>query len=190
MLPVVAIGLLSSLFLFPRTTDRLRGEFIDPEERAGLLREEWITRPRYSFLAEDGTAIDLRARVARPRVGGMALFDATEVTASIVTATGARLEIEAGIAEIDTAGDAARLGGGTVFRTGEGHEIRTEELVAALDRLEIESAGPVEATGPEGRLSAGRLLMRLEGAGPDAIEAVELLVFSGGVKLVYVPQAQ
>lgn len=61
--------------------------------------------------------------------------------------------------------------------------VETETLNAALDGLEASSPGPVQATGPLGRLTAGN--MRISSESEDG--TVHML-FKNGVKLIYDPQ--
>ncbi|MCC6007066.1 MAG: LPS export ABC transporter periplasmic protein LptC [Rhodobacteraceae bacterium] len=183
VLPLLALGLLSSLFLFPRTGDPLRNEVFSPADRAEMLRDERIAQPRISLVAEDGTAIELRAEEARPLDAETGAFRAFGLSGVVLGRGGQRLELEAAEAMIEAGAERAELGGGVVLHSETGHRLVTSGLSAALDRLELVSTGAVEVDGPEGRLSAGGMEVRLADEGRGA----QLLVFTGGVKLIYEP---
>jgi lipopolysaccharide export system protein LptC len=77
-----------------------------------------------------------------------------------------------------------QLEGGVTIITSTGYRLATERLAAALDRTHVHTDSAVEAEGPPGRIHAGGMELT-EGAVPGSYE----LVFTGGVKLVYDPQA-
>lgn len=181
--PLLALGLLSSLFLFPRSEDPLRSDRFSPEDRAEMLREERMALPRVALVAEDGTAIDLRAEEARPLDAGSGAFSALRLSGVLLGAEGQRLELEAAEALLETGAERAALSGGVVLRSETGHRLETAALDAALDRLELSSPGPVAVEGPEGELRAGAMRARLDDAG----QGRQLLVFTGGVRLIYRP---
>jgi lipopolysaccharide export system protein LptC len=56
-------------------------------------------------------------------------------------------------------------------------------VAAKLDRSGLESRGEVVATGPAGEIRADRMTLRQDNQTPGTY----LLVFNGGVRLVYRP---
>jgi lipopolysaccharide export system protein LptC len=70
--------------------------------------------------------------------------------------------------------------------TSSGYRLETAEMAAKLDRTGLESRAPVTATGPAGDIQADRMVLRQDDQTPGAY----VLVFNGGVRLVYQPGGQ
>ncbi|MFN4204646.1 MAG: hypothetical protein ACK4GM_16505, partial [Tabrizicola sp.] len=75
------------------------------------------------------------------------------------------------------------LSGSVTVTTSSGYRLETEEIVARLDRTGLESRAPVTATGPAGEIRADAMVLRQDILTPGAY----VLVFNGGVRLVYRP---
>lgn len=178
-LPLVALAILSSLFLFSRK--------IDPEDAipyAEVDIADRLARPRmtdagYSTTTSDGASLTIAASQVAPGTDGAM---ATGLTGVLETADGARTEFSAADARLDGAAGRLDLSNGVELRSSSGVAITAEGLVMATDRTWLESRGQVEARGPFGTLSAGQLrLDRGEAAGSY------VLVFNAGVRLLYQP---
>ncbi len=180
ILPLIAIAILSTLFLVSRTidpSDAIPYAEVDVEDR---IREPRMTAPSYAGVTKDGTSISLVADTARPAgTEGAATADA--VTATLTTPDGATTLITAATAALDSRTRRLDLGGGVEVVTAQGYRITTDSLSAALDRTRVESTGAISADGPLGRLDAGHMALSQRDEG-------YVLLFQKGVKLVYLPQ--
>ncbi|MCL3881443.1 hypothetical protein [Marivita sp. GX14005] len=180
LLPLGALVLLSTVFLYSRgpdpvTTVPLLSDGTDPTDR------EQVGRPFYAGTTEAGHALTLAARRARGGNGEEGVI-ADDLRAVVKIGDGNRIVLDAASGQLEGE-EAVNLSGGVTLESSSGYTVRTEVLNAALDRIEIESGAPVDADGPGLTLSAGKL--RVQPAGEtDEIE----LLFTDGVKLVYVPQ--
>lgn len=190
-LPLGALALLSTLFLLADRIDPSAAIPYAEVDVEALARDPRMTAPSYAGTTSDGTAISLTAAAARPATGERTAA-AEGVTATLDMPDGGRAEIAAAEAQIDTARGEVRLAGGVTMTTSSGYTLAAPGLTAALDRSHLASTGPVTATGPMGQIAAqGFTLDRQEAA--DRQETGEtgenpyLLVFSGGVKLLYQP---
>ncbi len=184
ILPIIALGILSTLFLFSRNIDPTQSipfADIDVEQ---LAREQRIGAPNYAGVTEDGSAISITATTARPLEGNAQVIAATDVTTIIEDATGGRIDISASSGRIDSAQQQVTLDGGVQILTSTGFIINTSGLTAALDVTAIASDGHITATGPLGSLTAGQMVLEKQNNTDDT----HLLVFKGGVKLIYDPK--
>ena len=182
VLPLLALVILSTLFLFSRRIDTdaaLPYAEVDVED---LARNQRLTAPEYSGVTTDGAAIMIRAGVARPGAGGDAAT-AEAVSATIETPAGLRITLDAGQGALDDAAGRLILAGGVEIVTSSGYRVTAPRLDGALDRTELHSGGAVRAEAPFGAIDAGGLQIRHEDAGIPAY----LMVFSDGVKLRYQP---
>ena len=213
VLPLAALGLLSSLFLL--------AERVDPDQAAGrasvdvdaLVREPRMTAPDYSGITLDGTVLNVTAAVARPATPGRDA-EAETARADLAMPGGGTAVITAPRLRLDREGGQLVLSGGVVLHSSTGYTVRTEGLFASLDRTRVTSAGAVSADGPAGRLDAGAFSLSLaddapspeadadrepagaaqngtpeHGAAPPgaAERARYLMLFSEGVRLIYTP---
>jgi len=182
-LPLAALALLSTLFLISRNidpTESIPYATVDVEE---LVREPRVTAPNYSGVTTDGTAIAVQAETARPDPDNPDRASADVVTARLDFADGSSADIASAEGTVDTDEGLAYLEGGVVIDTSTGYRITTEALTTALERTSVVAESTVEATGPLGRLTAGRMQIDEDEEAPGQY----VLVFKGGVKLVYEP---
>ena len=180
-LPLLALAILSTLFLFARTidpNDAIPYADVDVAERA---REPRLTAPTYAGITADGAALTLQAAEARPDAGAGAT--AQTLTARLDTPDGARTDLAAAKITFDDTVGLVSLDGGVTVTTTAGYTITTDTLTARLDRTSLLAPGPVHAIAPAGTITAQGMQLT-QGADP----ATYVLVFKGRVKLLYQPQ--
>ena len=180
-LPLFALAVLSSLFLVARSIDPEGALTLTEAELADRLREPRITAPAYAGTTRDGATISVTASVARPASEGGA--SAEEVRAELATPDGARSTLSAAGLRFTSDAAQAVLEGGVLISQSLGYEFRTDSLTLNLDRSGMDSAGAVEGFGPLGQLTAGRMAL----TPADGANGRYLLVFNGGVRLIYQP---
>ena len=172
-LPLVALGLLSSVFLVaPRpAADELPAI---PFARAeAVSREQRLGRPDFAGVTADGTRIALQAAAARPLPDRPGAIAAETVT----------LRVDTPARGFDLAAPAAAVADGRITATGgvdvlttDGWRMRAPRMDALLDRTSVTAEGPVEGEGPLGRIEAGALR-----ATRDTLD------FTGGARVIYQP---
>lgn len=181
-LPLMALAILATLFLL---ADR-----IDPEDALpyaevdveGLAREPRMTAPTYTGITSDGGALTLVANEARPATEATPA-DAIEPRLRLETPDGAINDLSAATAVLDPTGREIVLSGGVTITTSTGYRLETAEMVAQMDRSGLQSQVMVRATGPVGEIVSGGMTLAEDAGTPGAY----LLVFNGGVRLVYLP---
>lgn len=179
-LPLGAIALLSTLFLFARPVDPTRGlpfAEVDVEE---LAREQRISAPFFAGVTEDGAAVSISAATARPGEDGLTV---EEMRGQIDAADGTTVLISAAGGEIDRASSRAAFRGDVRIATSGGYTVTADAVESALDATLVEAAGPVRAKTPFGQIDAGRMVLAF-----DAEEQLSRIDFTGGVDLLYEPQ--
>ncbi|MFV2054332.1 LPS export ABC transporter periplasmic protein LptC [Aliiroseovarius sp. YM-037] len=184
ILPLLALALLSTLFLFSRnmnTGQTIPYADVDIEE---LAREPRITEPHYSGVTDDGAALSVFATTARPDPSDSKMILADALKAVVDTPSGLTIDIESETGTLDGTAETTTLEGSVKVRMSTGYDIQTEQLRTALTGHLLETEGEVAATGPLGTLNAGQVI--LERAEGD--DNAYVLVFKRGVKLVYTPE--
>lgn len=181
LLPLAALGLLASLFLVARTIDPTRAVATADRDVEGLARELQVGQPDFAGVTRDGSALRVTARSARPEAGQADRLAAEEVSATLETPGGDRYALTARSATLDRPGGQVVFDGDVVLTTSSGHVLRTPVLTAALRDTRLETTGAVRGAGPFGTLEAGGMTLRPTTGGDKGY----VLVFNGGVKLVY-----
>ncbi|MGL4281266.1 MAG: hypothetical protein ACRCS0_12935 [Albidovulum sp.] len=183
ILPLLALAVLSTLFLFSSRID-IEGSLpfseVDVEQ---LAREQRLTQPEYSAVTDDGSALRINAAVARPQVGATGVASARELVVRYETTGGLNIDLTSKTGRLDDAKGEMILRDGVTIKTSSGYDMVSPGLDAALDRTRLVSQGAVTATGPLGRIDAGHM----EITRADAATGDYVLIFNQGVKLVYQP---
>ncbi|MFT7060242.1 MAG: lipopolysaccharide export system protein LptC [Pseudorhodobacter sp.] len=183
VLPLLALAILSTLFLFSRTidpNDAIPFAEVDVEER---LREPRLTAPTWAGVTDDGAALTVMATVARPQQNATQGASAESLTAVLETPDGGQVDLVAARGSLDTQGAVLTMQGGVVITTSTEYQLETDALIVALDQTSMISESPVVAHGPIGRIEAGAMEMRKDVERDGAY----LLVFKNGVKMLYQP---
>jgi lipopolysaccharide export system protein LptC len=181
VLPLVALGLLSTLFLLARTTDPDLAIRYSDVDVSALSKDQQVTGPAYAGITRDGATISVTAATVRPQEGDPRKLDAATVAGRFKLRAGTIADMTAPEAVIDTAGDLARFQGGVVIHSSEGHQFETETLLASLATTDVRAETEVRAKGPRGTLQAGAMHITQDEQGGYVV------VFTDGVRLVYTP---
>lgn len=184
LLPLTALAILSTLFLVsnaPAPQDTIPYADVDV---ADLLREPRLTDAAYAGMTQDGAALTLRAGEALPGVAGSDNAGlARNLSGLMETPDGVATRLAAGEARLDQEAGQVHLQGGVTLSLSSGYDLRFKEADIGLDQTLIAVRGGVAASGPMGTLTAQTL--DIAPAGTEANRY--LMVFNGGVRLIYQP---
>lgn len=186
LLPLLALGVLSTIFLVARGldgTDTIPFADVDVDE---LVREQRITAPAYAGMTGDGTAITVEAARATPEPGNPARAVAEGLRARLAARDGATFDAQAARGQVDSAAGTFALEGGIRLTGSEGLEVTAPALTGSLQRSELTVAGPVAARAPFGELTAGRMTLSRNDAATAGNDRFRL-VFGDGVRMIYKP---
>ncbi|MEY8881507.1 LPS export ABC transporter periplasmic protein LptC [Donghicola sp. XS_ASV15] len=178
ILPMVALGLLSTVFLFSRQIDpeaAIPFADIDLEER---LREQRLSKPNYATTTEDGSALTIVAESAAPVLDGDG-GTAENIVARLKRTDGTTIDMSSDSGRIEGT-KTLTLTGNVAIDTSDGYKLRSDEMISAMNRTDITSPGPITGTGPFGDLQAGRMHLTV----PENQDGI-LAVFEDGVRLIY-----
>lgn len=178
ILPMVALGLLSTVFLFSRQIDPEAAiPFADVDLEA-RLREQRLSKPNYATTTEDGSALTIVAESAAPILNGDG-GTAENIVARLKRTDGTTIDMTSDSGMIQGT-KTLTLTGNVAIDTSDGYSLRSDEMVSAMNRTDISSLGPISGTGPFGDLQAGRMHLTV----PENEDGI-LAVFEGGVRLIY-----
>ncbi len=182
LLPLAALGLLSTLFLFARAIDpedAIPYANVDVEDR---IREPRMTAPTYSGVTADGSALTVQAAEARPGTASGAAT-AAALTARLQTPDGVQTNLAAASGALDDAAGILSLMGDVRMTTSTGYSVESQAMTALLDRTGITSPGDIRATAPMGIITAKGMSLEQSQTPGDYV-----LVFKGRVRLIYTPE--
>ncbi|MGD9916443.1 MAG: hypothetical protein AB7U46_00360 [Paenirhodobacter sp.] len=182
-LPLAALALLSTLFLFSGRTDPTQASLYAKVDVATMAREQRLTAPEYSGVTDDGSSLTVRAKTAKPGTDGLQGASAEDVIGKLEAKSGLVVDMTAKAGVLDPTSGLIRLSDGVALQTSTGYRMKTAKIDMTTDRAKITAPGQVDGDGPFGTITSGS--MELSRPAPDAAYD---LVFNGGVKLIYQPQ--
>lgn len=183
LLPVVALALLSTMFLFSQSispTSAIPFAKVELQERA---RDQRITAPFFSGQTTSGFPISVTAETAKPDQDNPRLTHADELKANITLADDNVIDLDAKSAQINSFSFEVLLRGDVQLNSTNGYAFTTEALALNLNQGSARSDTQVTGTGPAGTFTAGAMELTY----PEDGEKSRFL-FTNGVKLIYKPQ--
>jgi len=183
--PLMALALLSTLFLLSRTVDPESVIPFADKEIQDRLRDQQVTGPFFSGTTADGEEISFSAETLTTPQGQTGSNRAEDVHVVVDMRDGAKMTLKSNLARFDLSQDLAELTGDVVITTSNGYRVTSDLLTSEMSKLNLQSPGPVEAVGPAGDLQAGSMSM----TGGKGVNANQLF-FTNGVKLVYTPKGK
>ncbi len=182
ILPLAALGLLSTVFLLSRGVDTTTTIPFAEHDIKARIGDQQVTAPYFSGTTSGGDEVILTAAVARPGGDGRPA-EAEKLLARVTMTGGQRITLTSEAGMVDFAAQLATFIGKVQISTTTGYEILSERLETELSGLAARSPGQISGTGPIGTFTAGSMMMesKIEGG------AIHTL-FKNGVKLVYDPK--
>jgi len=185
-LPLLALAILSTLFLVSRTidpADAIPFAEVGVEDR---IREPRLTNPTWAGVTDDGAALTIAASEVRPDQGNGTNAKAKALVADLNPPDGSSARLVADRGVFDLANNAFIAEGDATITTSTGYELQSESITAALDRTSLVSDTAVAGHGPVGTLTAGAMELSQTNDGSGTY----VLVLKNGVKLIYNPSGQ
>lgn len=186
ILPLVALGILSTLFLLSRPTPT--GEplpYTDVQVR-DMAAEQRLNAPVYSGLSQGGATMMITADTAVPDKELEGVVHGEDLVAKVVQPSGYAFDIVSAEGTLNDRTRQANLRGGVRVVTSDGHVITMPEALMRSDLTYLASDGPVFIEGPLGTLEAAAMTLRGDPSrGSDGVA-----LFHGGVKVIYDAQRE
>lgn len=183
LLPLTAIVILSTLFLFSRqqgAEPQIPYADVDAEQMA---RDPRLVAPEYAGVTDDGAELTLRATEASPG-GDSGAGRASDLTLNWKRPDGMTADLVA--PQVGVTDGVIGLDGGVRMTTSSGWSVQSPRIEAATDRSQITANDGVEAEAPFGTIRADTMQLAPQGTGQQVGDAA-ILNFSGSVRLIYQP---
>jgi lipopolysaccharide export system protein LptC len=183
-LPLLALALLSSLFILTQSPDPDAAIPTAGTDLDILINEQRLTNPRFTGVSAAGAAFSITADLARPDPEDPKKLSADSLTVSIDGLSGGnQLFVQAGRGQVDTGARLIQLARDVDIRSSLGIEVQTDQMMGDMIQMEIYAPDTLTGQGPFGDLTAGA--MRLT---RDVATGQQLLLFEDGVILLYQPE--
>lgn len=181
-LPLVALGMLASIFLVQ--TDRLGGNLIfsqgDIEALGQGLR---ITNPTFTGTTRGQDQFRFTAALVEPDAAPPERARITALAGEVALHNGPTVELEADTGDLHVPTERLDVAGNVRIRTSEGYRMAAEQATLDLKAGSLIAGNAVETTGPLGRIDSGSLTIEPAAASGEA----RRFSFGNGVRLVYDP---
>ncbi len=182
ILPLVALGLLSTLFLLSRKVDLNDKISIIDVDLVQRAHDQGVTNPSFAGVTLGGEEVSFSAQSVRPDPSDRDILLAERAQAKLRLNGGGVVDISSQRGTANQTEMTALLEGDVRFETTTGYVIRTDSINTRFSTLYAETPGAITGTGPPGDLSAGRMLLT-----SDPKTGAAHLRFTDGVKLIYMP---
>lgn len=181
ILPILALGLLSSLFLVSGRVDVTQSVPYAELNVDQIISEQRISRPFFTGVIGDGTQVQMLAAYARPDAYDANITHMANPEITLRAQNHSETHINANTAVIDSHDETVLLEGGADIQNSAGYRLTTHALQTDMAHARTESLAPVQGTTPFGAFEAGKMIV-YHSAKDDRI------LFTGGVHLVYHPR--
>lgn len=177
LLPLAALAILSTLFLIGRSPDPDGAIPYAEVDAEALANDPHMSRPAFSGVADDGSAVTLMAERAATGPGDSGAARQMRLTWRAPEGLAADLTAPNGAVD----GQKVQLSGGVRVTTSDGWALTLPEIHSDLTEGRIVGEGGLNAFAPMGQLEAGAMEMSRDSAGQHVLN------LTGGVRLIYQP---
>lgn len=194
-LPLVALGMLSALFLI-QPDDRLGGDLVFSRgDLAALGSGLRISDATFSGTTRSEDSFSFLAAVVVPDAAPPTHAEITDLTGAIDLADGPSVEVRAARGGLDIEAQRLELAGDVAIETSDGYGMYAETVTFDLRAGTMVAGDPVLTEGPMGRIEASTLTVSPaaaaeasdgEAAGGTSGEA-RRFSFGNGVRVLYDP---
>lgn len=182
VLPIVALGMLSTLFLLSKSVDPAATIPFSESDLAARTEGQQISDPEVFGVTPRGDLISLRAALARQSTDDVSLMEAIDIAAQIRLSSGQTVDLASAKATHNAEERLVTLTDKVTAMTSTGYTFSARALVLSLKELKAESVGQVTGAGPGFTFEADQMTLVVPKGEKDAH-----ILLKGGVKLVYTP---
>lgn len=182
VLPLVAILMLSTVFLLSRSIETNVSVPFSQQDIDERLADQVVTQPNYRGTTSKGEEVQIEAiRATQGREGSIPT--AVEFRGRMNLSSGGVITLDSNAGMIRPDKNTATFVGDVVITSTDGTEITTDLLNTALDEIRGDAPGQVNGRGIIGNFTAGSMSF-----GTEKTDGPVHILFTDGVKLIYEPE--
>jgi len=182
LLPIVALGLLSTIFLFSGKVDVTQSLPYAKLNIAEIVREQRITKPYFSGVSDNGTEITLSAAYASSDKQDSDILNITDLSIILTSENAKTVRITAGLGVLDAAKQKAIVSRNVYLTAMPGFWLKTNGLTVDLKQGVATADTVFQSITALGTIDAGNMLVKM-------IADDQQIVFTNGVRLIYYPKS-
>ena len=182
LLPIVALGMLSTIFLFSGKVDVTQSLPYAKLNIAEIVREQRITKPYFSGVSDNGTEITLSAAYASSDKQDSDILNITDLSIILTSENAKTVRITAGLGVLDAAKQKAIVSRNVYLTAMPGFWLKTNGLTVDLKQGVATADTVFQSITALGTIDAGNMLVKM-------IANDQQIVFTNGVRLIYYPKS-
>ena len=181
LLPIVALGMLSTIFLFSGKVDVTQSLPYADLNVADIIREQRITRPYFTGISEGGTEFALSAAYATPDANKPSVLNVSELDIEFKSLKGSKTKITAGAGLVNAKTNYASITQGVRLDSKLNFWIATERLDIYFNHSYASTNGPFKGVFPFGSIDSGNMILKM-------ITGKQQILFTNGIRMLYQPK--
>ena len=182
LLPIVALGMLSTIFLFSGKVDVTQSLPYAKFNIAEIIREQRITKPYFSGVSNNGTEIVLSAAYASSDIKNVDILDITELSIILTSQNAKKIRITAGRGTLNSALQKASISEDVHLTTMLGFWLKTNNLTVDLKQGVATAHNVFQGVTGLGTIDAGKVVVQMIAEGQQ-------IIFTNGVRLIHYPKS-
>ena len=182
LLPIVALGMLSTIFLFSGKVDVTQSLPYAKLNIAEIVREQRITKPYFSGVSDNGTEITLSAAYASSDKQDSDILNITDLSIILTSENAKTVRITAGLGVLDAAKQKAIVSRNVYLTAMPGFWLKTNGLTVDLKQGVATADTVFQSITALGTIDAGNMLLKM-------ITNDQQIIFTNGVRLIYYPKS-
>ena len=181
LLPIAALGMLSTIFLFSGKVDVTQSLPYADLNVADIIREQRITRPYFTGISEGGIEFALSAAYATPDAKKPSVLNVSELDIEFKLPKGGKTKITAGAGLVNAKTNYASISQGVRLDSKLNFWIATERLDIYFNHSYATTNGPFKGVFPLGSIDSGNMVLKM-------ITGKQQILFTNGVRMLYQPK--
>ena len=182
LLPIVALGMLSTIFLFSGKVDVTQSLPYAKFNIAEIIREQRITKPYFSGVSNNGTEIIMSAAYASSDIKNVDVLSITELSIILTSQNAKKIRITAGRGTLNSALQKAVISEGVHLTANLGFWLKTNNLIVDLKQGVVTAHNVFQGVTGLGTIDAGKVVVQM-------IAEDQQIIFTNGVRLIYYPKS-
>ena len=182
LLPIVALGMLSTIFLFSGKVDVTQSLPYAKFNIAEIIREQRITKPYFSGVSNNGTEIILSAAYASSDIKNVDILNITDLSIILTSPNAKTIRITAGRGNLNSTLQKAVISEDVHLTAVLGFWLKTNSLTVDLEQGVVTAHNVSQGVTGLGTIDAGQVVVQM-------IAEDQQIIFTNGVRLIYYPKS-
>ena len=181
LLPILALGMLSTIFLFSGKVDVTQSLPYAKLNIAEIVREQRITKPYFSGVSYNDTEITLSAAYASSDTQNADILNITDLSIILTSEHAKTVRITAGLGTLDATKQKVTVSKDVYLTAMPDFWLKTNSLTIDLKQGVATADTVFQSITALGTIDAGNMLVKM-------ITNDQQIIFTNGVRLIYYPK--